>query len=208
MASNTSSRSSIAKRRGLVRFSRHAPSLHELRAVASRCTPKQFRELLARLQTVIPYRKLAVSWGYYTNTTMRFVFNHGFPTEFLRWYLATGALWKSVMFQEWLRTKRTLMWCDVARRLKAKFDPEMLKRVKEAGLQYSLCGGFTSRDYFVWFNAAMASEQSGRTHLKQFEFVVPSLVQASQRVYPRTLLFCLFLEEQEVSATIILLRYM
>ena len=132
MSSNTSSRSSIAKqdshpgfrskdgRRGLGRSSLHAASLRELKAAASRCrTPKQFRELLARLQAVIPYQKLAVSWGYHTSTTMRFVSNHSFPTEFLRWYLATGALWKSVMFQEWLRTRRTLMWCDVAKRLKA-----------------------------------------------------------------------------------------
>jgi DNA-binding CsgD family transcriptional regulator len=80
------------------------------------------------------------------------------------------------------------MWCDVAKRLKAQFDPEMLKRVEQAGLQYSLCGGFAGPDYFVWFNAAMGSEQSGRAHLKQFELIVPSLVQASQRAYPRTLL--------------------
>jgi hypothetical protein len=131
MASNTSSLSSTAKqdsqpgfrskdgRRGLGRSSLHA-ALRELKAAAYRCrTPKQFRELLARLQAVIPYQKLAVSWGYHTSTTMRFVSNHSSPTEFLRWYLATGALWKSVMFQEWLRTRRTLMWCDVAKRLKA-----------------------------------------------------------------------------------------
>lgn len=201
MDSNTSSLTSTAKqdrqpdsrskdgRRGPVRSSRHSASLQELKVAASQChTPKQFRELLDQLQPVIPYKKLAVSWGYHTNASMRFVYNHSFPADFLRWYLATGALWKSVIFQEWLRTRRTLMWCDVAKRLKAKFDPEMLKRVKQAGLQYSLCGGFTSRDYYVWFNAAMESEQSGRTHLKPFEFVVPSLVQASQRAYPRTLL--------------------
>ena len=62
-----------------------------------------------------PYEKLAVSWGYHNSITMRFVFNHSFPTDFLRWYLATGALWKSVIFQEWIRSKQTLLWCDVAR---------------------------------------------------------------------------------------------
>ena len=174
MDSKASSRSSTAKpdsrrgprlkdgRREPVRTSLHRAFLRELKATASRCrTPKQFRELLDRLRAVIPYKKLAVSWGYHTSTTMRFVFNHSFPTEFLRWYLGTGALWKSVIFREWIRTKRTLMWCDVAKRLKAQFDPEMLKRVEQAGLQYSLCGGFAGPDYFVWFNAAMGSEQSG-----------------------------------------------
>lgn len=176
-------------RRRLLRSSLHTQSVHELECLASRCrTPKQFRTLLDRLQAFIPYEKLAVSWGYHNSTTMRFVFNHSFPTEFLRWYLATGALWKSVMFQEWIRTKQTLLWCDVARRLKERFDPEMLKRVEEAGLQYSLCGGFASPDYFVWFNAAMASEESGRVYLEPFESIVPALVRASQRAYPRTLL--------------------
>jgi DNA-binding CsgD family transcriptional regulator len=201
MDSNTSLRSSTVKqdsrrrsrskegRTGVARASVRADSLAELKAAAPRCgTPKQFRELLDGLQAVIPYQKLAVSWGYHTSTTIRFVFNHSFPPDFLRWYLGTGALWKSVMFKEWLRTKRTLMWCDVARRLRAEFDPEMLKRVEQAGLQYSLCGGFASADYFVWFNAAMGSEESGRAHLKQFESIVPSLVEASQRAYPRTLL--------------------
>lgn len=201
MASNTSSLGTTVKpdsqggphskhgRKGLARSPLLSASLDELKAAASRCgTPKQFQELLDRLRTVIPYQKLAVSWGYHTSTTIRFVFNHSFPSEFLRWYLGTGALWKSVMFQEWIRTKRTLMWCDVAKRLKAQFDPEMLKRVKQAGLQYSLCGGFASSDYYVWFNAAMGSEDSGWAHLEQFESIVPSLVQASQRAYPRALL--------------------
>ena len=175
--------------RGRVLSSHRAISLRTLKAAASQCrTPKQFRKLLDSLQIIIPYEKLAVSWGYPSSTTICYVFNHSFPPEFLRWYLATGALWKSPMFREWLRTRRVLMWCDVAKRLKAQFDPEMLKRVEQAHLQYSLCGGYASPDRFVWFNAAMASEQSGRAHLKPFEVIVPWLVKASQRAYPRTLL--------------------
>lgn len=34
--------------------------------------------------------------------------------------------------------------------------------------------------------AARASEESGRAHLKPFESIVPALVRASQRAYPRT----------------------
>jgi DNA-binding NarL/FixJ family response regulator len=72
--------------------------------------------------------------------------------------------------------------------MKAKFNPEMLKRVQQAGLEYSLCGGFASSDYYVWFNAAMSSEQTGRAHVERFEMLLPWLVRASQRAYPRTLL--------------------
>ncbi len=176
-------------RRERIPSSDDAVLLQDLKAEARRChNPKEFRELLEHLRAFIPYQKFVGAWGYSSRTTIRFIFNHSFPREFLRWYLATGALWKSVIFQEWLRTKSTLMWSDVAKRLKAQFDPEMLKRVKQAGLQYSLCGGFASPNRFVWFIAAMSSERSGRAHLRHFESIVPSLVQASQRAYPRRLL--------------------
>ena len=65
--------------------------------------------------------------------------------------------------------------------LKAQFDPEQLRRMKEAGAEYALCGGFASPNYFVLFVAAMPSAASGRKHLKQFGSIVPFLVQASQR---------------------------
>ena len=166
-----------------------AASLQELKTEARRChTPKQFRELLQHLQAFIPYSKFAGSWGYPSRMTVRFVFNHGFPSEFLRWYFSTGALWKSPLFQEWLRTKRTVLWCDAVKHLKAQFDPEQLRRMKQAGTQYALCGGFGSPDYYVLFVAAMPSAASGRAHVKQFGSIVPFLVQASQRAYPRALL--------------------
>ena len=157
--------------------------------MASRCqTPKQFRELLERLRAFIPYEKFAGTWGYPSRTTIRYIFNEGFPTDLIRWHLTAGALWTSPLFQEWLRLKRAVLWCDTAKRLKAQFDPELLRRMTQAGLQYSLCGGFASPDRFVTFAAAMPSARSGRAHLKLFEFIVPWLVQASQRAYPRTLL--------------------
>ena len=181
-------RASEVARSERIPFSDRASSLHELKAEARRCrTPKQFRELLDRVHDFIPYKKFACSWGH-PSRTIRFVFNHSFPPEFLRYYLSTGALWKSPLFREWLRTKKVLMWSDVVKRLKSQFDPEMVRRVKEAGVQYSLVGGFASRDRFVWLNAAMASEQAGRKHIRPFGSIVPSLVQASQRAYPRSLL--------------------
>jgi len=164
-------------------------SLQELKTEALRCqTPEQFRKLLKHLQAFIPYSKFAGSWGYPSRTTVRFIFNQGFSPDLIRWRLTTGALWTSPLFQEWLRTKRTVLWCDAVKHLKAQLDAELLRQMKLAGAQYALCGGFASPDYFVLFAAAMPSAASGRAHLKQFGSIVPFLVQASQRAYPRALL--------------------
>jgi DNA-binding CsgD family transcriptional regulator len=143
---------------------------------------------LERLRAFIPYEKFTGMWGYPSRTTIRYIFNQGFPTDVIRWRLTTGALWTSPAFQEWLRFKRAFLWCDTAKRLKAQFDPELLTRMTQAGLQYSLCGGFASPNRFVLLAVAMPSARSGRAHLKQFELIVPWLVEASQRAYPRTLL--------------------
>lgn len=180
MASNLASPKPNAKR---------IASLEELKAEARRCqTPKQFRELLKYLQAFIPYSRFAGTWGHTSRATIRYIFNQGFPTELLRWRFTTGALWTSPAFQEWLRVKRAFLWCDAAKRLKAQFDPELVVRMTQFGLQYSLCGGFAGPDRFVLFAAAMPSARSGRTHLKLFELIVPWLVEASQRAYPHTLL--------------------
>ena len=197
MASNTALPISNAKRGAqsdskiakLPLSSDRADSFQELKTEARRCqTPKQFRELLEHLRAFIPFQKFFGLWGYPSRTTIRFVFNQGFPRDLIRWRLTTGALWTSPLFHEWLRTKRTSLWWDAVKRLKAQFDPELLRRMKQAGVQYALCGGSASPDYYVLFAAAMPSAASGRAHLKQFGSIVPFLVQASQRAYPRALL--------------------
>src|SRR5215831_13217326 len=154
-------------RKGRIPSSDRAASLAELKAEARRCrTPKQFRELLEHLRAFIPYQKFAGLWGHPSRTTIRFLFNQGFPPDLVRWHLTTGALWTSPAFQEWLQAKRAFLWCDAAKRLKALFDPELLTRIEQAGVQYSLCGGFASPSYFVLFAAAMPSAESGSAHLK------------------------------------------
>ena len=160
-------------------------ALAELKTEARGCqTPKQFRDLLKHVQACIPYSKFAGTWGYPSRTILRFFFNQGFSRDLIRWRLTTGALWTSPLFEEWLRTKRTILWCDAVKPLKAQFDPELLRRMKQAGAQYALCGGLASPDYYVLFAAAMPSAASGGAHLKQFKSIVPLLVQASQRAYP------------------------
>src|SRR5262245_12892726 len=176
-------------RKGRMPSSDSAASLEELKTEGCRChTPKQFRELLEHLRAFIPYQKFVGTWGYPSRTTLRFILNQSFPPDLVRWHLTTGALWTSPAFQEWLQAKRAFLWCDAAKRLKALFDPELLTRIEQAGVQYSLCGGFASPSYFVLFAAAMPSAESGSAHLKPFELIVPLLVQASQRAYPRALL--------------------
>jgi DNA-binding CsgD family transcriptional regulator len=164
-------------------------SLHELKASASRChTPKQFRELVDQLQTWIPYRGLVCGWGYPANTTIGFIFHLGPNREFLRWYLSKGMLSKGPVFQEWLRTKKTHIWLDAARRLKDQFDPELLERIIKFNLQYSMGGGLVSQDLWIYFAVNMGSEESCRTHLKLFTLLVPILCRALQRACPRPLL--------------------
>jgi len=97
-------------------------------------------------------------------------------------------LWTSPAIQEWLATGQAFLWCDAAKRLKERFDPELLKRVKQANLEHTLCGGFASPDQYVLFYATMPSAQSGSAHLERFKLLAPLLVQASQHAFPSNLL--------------------
>jgi DNA-binding CsgD family transcriptional regulator len=163
--------------------------LQELKTKASECqTPKRFRELLECMREIIPYQKLAAVWGHHAQATVRYGFSQGFPKDFQQWYLSTGALWTSPVFREWRRTQRAVMICDVVRRYRADFDPELIRQYERAGLYHAICGGRVDRNHFVYFAVSMPSAQTGRAHLKQFEAIVPFLVQASQRAYPRSLL--------------------
>lgn len=177
------------RRRELVRSSQHAASLDELKAAASRCrTPKQFRDLLGSLETLLPYRNLICGWGYPSSATIGFIFNHSFPIDLLRWFLAKGLLWRSPVFKEWLRTNKAQVWLDVARRLRKQFDPELLVRLKRLNLEYSFSGGVLTQDLWVYFAINMPSEESCRAHLTRFETIVPVLAQALKRACPRPLL--------------------
>lgn len=177
-------------RRGrLGRSSQPSVSLDELKSSATRCrTPRQFRELLTSLKTLLPYRNLVCGWGYPASATIGFIFNHSFPIDLLRWFLAKGLLWKSPVFKEWLRTNKSQVWLDVARRLRDQFDPELLVRLERLNLQYSLTGGLLTQDLWVYFMINMESEEGCRAHVKRFEAIVPVLAQALTRACPRPLL--------------------
>lgn len=149
---------------------------------ASKChTPKQFRKLLDKLQTVLPCRGVLCGWGNISTSTLAFVFTHAYPDEFVRWYLTRGMLWKDPAFLEWLRTGQPRMWLDYA-------SPEILEQAMTYHVQYSICGGLAKGDTWVGFAANMDSEENARKHMELFNAIVPALSEALMRAYPRPLL--------------------
>jgi DNA-binding CsgD family transcriptional regulator len=148
----------------------------------------QFRHLLEDVRGILPYQKLAGACGHPTQSILSYFFNYGVPLAFLRWFLSTGALWTSPVFREWKRSKRAVMVFDVVNRFKTDFHPELVRQYKQAGMYYAMCGGRVAAKHFAYFVLAMSSARAAKTHLEQFDSIVPSLVQASRRAYPRSLL--------------------
>ena len=176
-------------RRRLIRSAEPAASLQDLTAKARRChTARQFRELLNTLQTVIPFQRLICAWGYPSRNTIRFIFNHSFPIQFVRWYLTKGLLWRGPMFREWLRTNRSQISDDVLRRLANQIDPELLEQARRFNLQGLLVGGVKTRDFWIVFSLCMGSEEKCRASLPQFDVIVPIVAHALNRACPRPLL--------------------
>jgi DNA-binding CsgD family transcriptional regulator len=106
----------------------------------------------------------------------------------VRWFFTKGLLSKSPVFKEWLRTNKSQVWLDVARRLRDDFDPELLLRLQRQNLEYSLSGGIYNEQLWVFFSINMASEESCRAHLSRFETIVPILAKALMQACPRPLL--------------------
>ena len=176
-------------RRRLIRSAEPAASLQDLTAKARRChTARQFRELLNTLQTVIPFQRLICAWGYPSRNTIRFIFNHSFPIQFVRWYLTKGLLWRGPMFREWLRTNQSQVSDDVLRRMAKQIDPELLEQARRFNLQGLLVGGVKTRDFWIVFSLCMGSEEKCRASLPQFDVIVPIVAHALNRACPRPLL--------------------
>ena len=151
-------------------------------ASASTChTPKQFRKLLDTLQTVLPYRGLLCGWGNLSTSTVAFFINHGYPTQFLRWYLTRGMPWKDPAFLEWLRTGQPLVWVDYT-------SAELLEHAMMFHVQYAIIGGLVRGDTWAGFSLNMETEERARQHLEQFQVIIRPLSQALMRAYPRPLL--------------------
>ena len=151
-------------------------------ASASTChTPKQFRKLLDTLQTVLPYRGLLCGWGNLSTSTVAFFINHGYPNQFLRWYLTRGMPWKDPAFLEWLRTGQPLVWVDYT-------SAELLEHAMMFHVQYAIIGGLARGDSWAGFALNMGTEESARKQLEQFQMVIRALSEALMRAYPRPLL--------------------
>ena len=181
--------SSLKAGQRLAQSSRHPPSFLQLKTLAAQCrSPKQYRALLDCLKTYIPYSSLFCGWGYRSHKAIGFVFNYGYPIEFVRWYLTNGVIWKGPIFHEWLRTRKVQVSLDVAKRLKDRFDPELLEWMRKFDLEYSLGGGVIRNDVWIYFSMNMASDRKCRSHLMRFQLIVPILSEALKRSCPRPLL--------------------
>ena len=167
--------------------------MHALKEAADGCrTPKQFHNLLhTQLRRFVPWEKFAGSWGYPSKQTLSYVVHYNVPLDFMRWYWTTGAQWTSPTFRDWWQNQRptAYVWVNEALRLKVQeTHPEFFRRVHEIGMAYTMVGGRGSPSHYIALCAAMPSEESARNHLPIFEEVLPWLIEASQRAYPRSLL--------------------
>jgi len=127
-------------------------------------------------------------WGYSSGETIRYIFNHSFPVEFVRWYLTRGMLWKGAIFREWLRTNRSQTSYDVWRRLAKRVDPEIREQARRFCLTNVMAGGVKTRHLWIYFVMSMPSEPQCRAYLPRFEAMMPVLARALQQACPRPLL--------------------
>ena len=194
MASRAPLRESRPHRRSKARrrddaVSVNAAYLKRFKQSASQCrSPRQFRELLDEVQTFVPYQRLVSLWGYPSSETIRYIFNHSFPVEFIRWYLTKGMLWKGPVFREWLRTNRPQTSVDVLRRLAKSVDPDIRTQARKFRVTNVMAGGLRTRQLWIYFVMSMRSEQQCRAYLSRFEAITPVLARALQRACPRPLL--------------------
>jgi DNA-binding CsgD family transcriptional regulator len=164
-------------------------SLDELKTSASSCrSPKSFRKLLDAAKGFLPFQCLVCVWGYSSRKTIRFIFNHSFPVEFVRWYLTKGVLWRGPLFLEWQRTNRSQLSVDVWRRLAKRMDPEILKHARRFNLKCLLAGGTKTSQLWIFFVMSMRSEKQCRQYKSRFALVVPVLAKALKQACPRPLL--------------------
>jgi DNA-binding CsgD family transcriptional regulator len=164
-------------------------SLDNLKTSASSCrSPKSFRKLLDATQGFLPFQCLVCVWGHQSRKSIRFIFNHSFPVEFVRWYLTEGVLWRGPLFLEWQRTNRAQFSVDVWRRLAKRMDPDILENARRFNLKCLLAGGTKTPRVWIFFVMSMQSDKQCRTFKSRFESVVPVLAKALQQACPRPLL--------------------
>ena len=163
--------------------------MEQFKSHAERCrTPKQFRDLVKRLQEIISYQSFICTWGYLEGRKIGFIYHHNFPNDFLRWFLAKGMSTKSPMIEEWLRSNQVQVWADVADRCADQFTLEHREKIFSAGLQHSIGGGWIDRELYVYCAVALPSEESCRASVKAFRFLLPCLCKALRQACPRPLL--------------------
>jgi DNA-binding CsgD family transcriptional regulator len=154
-------------------------------AYAVRChTPRQFRRLLADLRSVVPYRSLACKWGNSRTLVLTNIVDVDFPRFYLGWYFATGMCRKDPIFKECMATQQPQMVGEVMSRLRDRFDPEYLKKLKEYGLQHGIAGGVTEGERLAYFSLIFSSDAEALGCLGIFRKLLPALAAALIASYP------------------------
>ncbi len=147
-------------------------------------TPRQFSNLLRRLQSFIPCRSVLCCCK---NAKTAHVMDLDFPEKFYQWYLKSGTIHKDPLLHECLRTGECLIWTDLFRRTSSRFDPEYVSKVKEFKLEYTMAGSVQDipDELVCYFCLTMESEKACRDHIKIFADILPALSSAIKNVHGR-----------------------
>ena len=169
---------------------REKASSEEILFYADQChTPRQFINIMKKLQSRIPFRHMACGYGSSTTHQMTNVTDLGFPKKFIQWYLKTAMIQRDPVFHEWLRTQQIQIWSDVLHRLPHQFDPEHVKKINEFKLQHTLTGGVLDipREIFSHFCLTMGSKKACHDYAQIFADLLPAVDRAFRSAYAKKL---------------------
>ena len=161
-------------------------SLHQY---AARCrTPRQFRALLTKLRSVIPYSGMACKWGNARTAVVTNILDIDFPRAWLGWYLATGMTRRDPVFDKAAATRRPQMILDVLQQDRSQSHTELIEKVKKYNLQNGFYGSQIDGERMTCFYLVFTSEQQAMKYLNAFTELQDAFAAALLRSYPRPVL--------------------
>ncbi len=160
----------------------------EILFYADQChTPRQFINIMKRLQSHIPFRHMACGHGNPTTYKIANMTDLGFPKKFIHWYLKTEMIRRDPVFHEWLRTQQSQIWSDVFHSQPHQFDPAYVKKINEFKLQHTLVGGVLDipREIFSYFSLTMGSKKECHDYTRTFTNLLPTIDRAFMNAHAK-----------------------
>ncbi|MBI3812038.1 MAG: autoinducer binding domain-containing protein, partial [Nitrospirae bacterium] len=160
----------------------------EILFYADQChTPRQFINIMKRLQSYIPFRHMACGYGNPTTYKIANMTDLGFPKAFIQWYLKTEMIRRDPVFHEWLRTQQIQIWSDVFHRQPHQFDPEYVKKINGFKLQHTLVGGVLDipQEIFSYFCLTMGSKKECHDYTQTFANLLPAVDRAFKNAHAK-----------------------